>query len=1002
MEARLASKSVLPGVGLIVFVVSTMLLGRPVRAINSLAASEAVPLFSVFTVTNIGDSGVGSLRQAILDANLSSGSDLIQFNISGAGVHKITVLSALPDITDPVTIDGTTQPSGTIELDGSSAGAGANGLSIGTGSCVIRGLAIDGFSGNGIRLDAGGGHLIEGNLIGVGAGNGGSGIFVNSNNNTIGGFTAAARNVVSGNGGPGIHLLSASSNNVIGNFIGTDPTGTVSIGNVDGIRLDGSNNNTIGGLVPAARNVISGNIQNGILLLMGASGNHIQGNFIGTRADGVSQLGNIAAGIRLDAGLPQNNMIGGSSPGAGNVIAFNMIGVTVLSGTGNTIIGNSISKNDTLGIDLNNDSVSPNDFCDTDGGANGTQNFPLIDEVQTGGGMVFIKGGLNSTPLTQFRLDFYANAACSALGFGEGERFIGTATVTTDSMCVAQIDVTLSASVAAGDVVTATATDPSGNTSEFSICLIVQPAPCVIVCAPNKTASAPINQCGAKIDYSLPLAFGTCGTVSCTPPPGSLFPLGNTVVTCNSSAGGSCSFTVAVVDSTPPTILCPGDIVTGVASGQQTRVVNFPTPRATDNCSQVEVTCLPPSGAQFPLGMTTVTCRGRDDSNNEGSCSFVIRVSDLQPPTIQCPSNVNVVAPPNQQLVVVTYAAPTVSDNLPGTTVTCVPPSGSQFPVGTTAVTCTAEDASGNRSACSFQVVITGGPPSIRVIIPGDKLTVEFPVQKIKRKKKPRNLLCQPFSLANDAKSPAALKLKSIERTGPDISAISNRDDSALFLLTLVNSDQSQTSIGIGDTFTVAPGGQSSFCLRFNPQVPPVVGQTTGLRSIDVIPDRLESVLRFEDQSGTAVLVPVVGHVATAVIFTNPDLPARAPVFSFEKSGNSFFVTHSNYDANLDTRTARYDFMSSDGRVVASIDVDLAGPLSQSKVVRGEAFTIRQEFTGAADHPEVGSVQLSVQDGETTISQQISLGTVASASVNQLIASPRSAKLSLRATRISP
>src|SRR5262249_46820625 len=156
-----------------------------------------------------------------MDANGTAGADLIRFDIPGSGVHTISLLSPLPEITDAVTIDGSTQPSGTIALDGSGAGAGATGLVIHSGNSVVRGLAINGFNGNGIRLDTNGGNLIEGNQIGAGAGNGGAGVFVNSSNNTIGGLTSSSRNVISQNGA-GVHLTSCSSNRVFGNYIGLD------------------------------------------------------------------------------------------------------------------------------------------------------------------------------------------------------------------------------------------------------------------------------------------------------------------------------------------------------------------------------------------------------------------------------------------------------------------------------------------------------------------------------------------------------------------------------------------------------------------------------------------------------------------------------------------------------------------------------------------------------------------------------------------------------------
>src|SRR5262249_9012619 len=200
-----------------------------------------------------------------------------------------------------------------------------------------------------------------------------------------------------------------------------------------------------------------------------------------------------------------------------------------------------------------------------------------------------------------------------------------------------------SANVAVGEIVTATATDIAGNTSEFSACTIAVPASCILACAPDRTVAAAPSQCGNKVDFNPPEFFGSCGSVVCSPTPGSVFPLGTTAVECTSSGGGTCSFNISVVDVTPPVIACPGDVVTGLGAGQQTKTVTFQAP-AFDNCSQPSVTCLPPSGSQFPLGVTTVICRSRDDANNEGSCSFLIRVTNSVPPGLQCPSNINVVA----------------------------------------------------------------------------------------------------------------------------------------------------------------------------------------------------------------------------------------------------------------------------------------------------------------------------------------------------------------------
>src|SRR6185295_10220133 len=113
--------------------------------------------------------------------------------------------------------------------------------------------------------------------------------------------------------------------------------------------------------------------------------------------------------------------------------------------------------------------------------------------------------------------------------------------------------------------------------------------------------------------------------------------------------------------------------------------------------------CAPVSGAIFPKGTTTVTCSVSDAAGNSASCSFTVTVNDTQPPTIVCPANITAVPPTlGAACVNVNFAPPVVADNCPGATVACSPASGSCFPIGTTTVTCTATDASGNKTSCSF------------------------------------------------------------------------------------------------------------------------------------------------------------------------------------------------------------------------------------------------------------------------------------------------------------
>ncbi len=315
-------------------------------------------LMTTFVVTNTNDSGVGSLRQAILDANALGGLDTITFSITGAGPHTINLLSALPDIDDTVVIDGWSEPdfAGTpiIELNGSGAGSGAHGLRLDTGSSgsTIRGLVINRFDGNGIRVNTSN-NIVVGNYVGTNVagtadlGNVSNGIYIQggANGNTIGGLTAAERNLISGNDDDGLEIDSSSNNVVLGNYIGTNAAGTASIGNDDdGIQIDnGSTNNIIGGTAVGARNLISGGLNNGIYV-DGAttSGNTILGNYIGTTVTGLAALGNAGEGIAFVSST-NNNLVGGTTEAARNVIGANANGISFDTGTtNNTVSGNYI------------------------------------------------------------------------------------------------------------------------------------------------------------------------------------------------------------------------------------------------------------------------------------------------------------------------------------------------------------------------------------------------------------------------------------------------------------------------------------------------------------------------------------------------------------------------------------------------------------------------------------------------------------------------------------
>lgn len=559
---------------------------RPAPVRPRVETLESRTLLSVFTVFNTFDSGPGSLRQAIFDANANHGLDTIAFDIAGGGVRTIMPSSELPPITDPVIIDGTSQPgyAGTplIELDGSLAGFFESGLTIEAGNSVVKGLAINHFHDDGIDLMYRGGNVLVGNYIGTDptgaqAQGNGIGVMIGSDNNLIGGTEAGAGNLISGNGG-GIEILGsgATNNSIQGNYIGTDATGTQALGNTTGVDILGGRNNTVGGTATGAGNLISGNSATGLSLgsdgnivrgnyigtdvtgaravgnfngvsilgeanfvggttpgsgnviagnggpgieIIFVSGNVIQGDYIGTDATGTQALGNGGDGVVLNG---SNNTVGGTTAGAGNLIAANggsgiaiqargnavegnligtdisgtnplgnsMDGVSLLTGaSGNTVggtvagAGNTIAFNSLSGVLVNQgtDNAIQGNAIFANGGlgielvdqGNHDQEAPMLIAASSDGQNTTVVGTLTSAPNTDFVLEFFSNTECGLGGYGQGEIFLGSLTVTTDDTGLVEFTAMLDP-VDVGQFITATATDPEGNTSQFSNCVAVE------------------------------------------------------------------------------------------------------------------------------------------------------------------------------------------------------------------------------------------------------------------------------------------------------------------------------------------------------------------------------------------------------------------------------------------------------------------------------------------------------------------------------------------------
>ena len=495
---------------------------------STLAAGPAHA--ATFTVNSVGDqaalapvdgvacnstAGTCTLRAAIEEANATPlVADTINFSIAPAGAKTIVLTSGLPGIVGPVTIDGTTQPgfagaplfAPVIEINAAGGATTTLDLQPGSSGSTIRGLVINRTpppSGNGILVRSSN-NVIAGNYLGTNlAGNAagpGNGVGVRigdasgaTNNNRVGGTTAADRNLLSGNALDGIMIVGgtggAANNLVQGNYIGLDPGGTLDVGNNNqGVAIfisTGSNtNNVIGGTAAGAGNVISGNNGNGVEIAnVGTTGTLVQGNKIGTNAAGTAAIPNGISGVRFNSGT-SNNTVGGTTAAAANVIAFSNSlntagrgGVTLsaTAGNGNAILRNSIYSSTGLGIDLSENGVTANDALDPDSGPNDLLNFPLLTAVfETPPGTLTTQFQLN-VPAGSYRIEFFKNpSGVDGTGFGEGEVFAGTRNVTHPGGGAVAFNHAFSGAI--GDRITATATlctdgaacTTFGSTSEFS------------------------------------------------------------------------------------------------------------------------------------------------------------------------------------------------------------------------------------------------------------------------------------------------------------------------------------------------------------------------------------------------------------------------------------------------------------------------------------------------------------------------------------------------------
>src|SRR4051794_2190628 len=491
---------------------------------------------ATLTVINADDHGAGSLRSALLAAEQHPSADVVKFDIPGKNLHTIKLDRDLPTLTRPVTIKGYSQDGASqatasdpavlkVAIDASKA---MRGIDVGGDGIEIRGLEIDSAQGGGIYLEgdgnvaagntishsggdgvhvvgsgalvggpepadanvisgsddaevdveAGTGHVVQGNLIGtdgthdlsfatgvrlgapavsvqdnVIAGED-TGVSVESDGNALSGnrigTDAAGRagvpnthgivvagsrntigdgNVISGNWFEGIELQDgASGNEIDGNLIGTDATGTAGVANGTvgagpGVRIDGAYSTTL------RANVISGNAGDGVQISgTSADRNLLLGNWIGTDTTGALDLGN-RSGVEIEEGA-DNNGVGDTTLAGANTIAHNRAdGVSILDGTGNSVVHDSIHDNGDLAVDLRDDGPTGNDGDDKDKGPNDVQNGPVIGTATATG----VDWTLDTDATSTYRLEFYANDSCNRFGVSEAQTYLGTFFAHTDA-----------------------------------------------------------------------------------------------------------------------------------------------------------------------------------------------------------------------------------------------------------------------------------------------------------------------------------------------------------------------------------------------------------------------------------------------------------------------------------------------------------------------------------------------------------------------------------------
>ncbi|MBI4854932.1 MAG: HYR domain-containing protein [Acidobacteria bacterium] len=526
--------------------------------------------------------------------------------------------------------------------------------------------------------------------------------------------------------------------------------------------------------------------------------------------------------------------------------------------------------------------------------------------------------------------------------------------------------------------VSLTAFDTSGNRAAcFFRVIVLDQEPPRITCPANFTVSTSAGTCSAKVVYPAIEASDNSQFTSVTylPPSGSFLPLGTTVVqvtaTDRSGNTATCSFSVTVGSGEPLKINCPADILLTATNGQCGMVVNYPTPTVNNACEGVNITSFPASGTFFPLGTTLVIVTATDLTGAKATCTFNIKVNSSQPPQLACPEDIKVNTFGEDCAIRVDYPSAIVTNGCLDTKIEYSIPSGSLFAVGKTPVTVTATDLAGNKSTCAFIVEVVG-VPILRLRVENNNLPLIFGPTSARSKPKKLSLF-RMFELENIGCGPASMLFASMLRLGDDVDnqRIVNTDDRNLFIIQAGSPDRSGQRIDMGSNIVLEAKEKRTFFVLFQPLIPPVSDNIENLSAREVLPQALISRFTITQEATPPIEIPLVGKVLTEVKLIDPLDPRRAPKVSFSRNGDIFTVEFSVYDSNLDVNRATFQFFNSNGQAIdQAITVNLTQALQESRLLRGQSFTVEQQFTGASDHLEYNKVQVTVFDSSTSATAQ--------------------------------